>query len=118
MIRCSRASNVASCRCPSFFLSETASTDTYTLSLHDALPIFFATGSIVGATLAPDMSLATVPLSMYVLGRSEEHTSELQSRRDLVCRLLLEKKKKRPDEVDRLRGLSPQEVSPAGVLRA
>src|SRR5699024_11365157 len=78
-----------------FFLFRTASPhDIYTLSLHDALPIstsIFTSGS-PGKTSIPvckgiDKSI------IYIQGRSEEHTSELQSRFDLVCRLLLEKKK-------------------------
>src|SRR5439155_24249713 len=97
-----------------FFLTETATTDIYTLSLHDALPIWgtgygqadrFADArqparpararpdgrrrlARVCAALRPQ-GLPVVP----ALGRSEEHTSELQSRGHLVCRLLLEKKK-------------------------
>src|SRR5947199_8972212 len=74
-----------------FFFNYTATTEIYTLSLHDALPICKIqdlkgkTGQ-VGATFgsAPDVALRF---------RSEEHTSELQSLRHLVCRLLLEKKK-------------------------
>src|SRR6266536_6622802 len=66
-----------------FFFNDTATTEIYTLSLHDALPIFRVWG-----TWCPDMG-ARFPKR----GRSEEHTSELQSRVDLVCRLLLEKKK-------------------------
>src|SRR5690606_40790031 len=96
---------------PSLFLNDTATTEIYTLSLHDALPIW--SGACIrglrglpcgrrdgcsrwsppccqppghaapnGATVAQDQ-------------RSEEHTSELQSRENLVCRLLLEKKKKK-----------------------
>src|SRR6266536_6306263 len=68
-----------------FFFTDTATTEIYTLSLHDALPI---SRRIV---VAPSWRCApSVPLPW----RSEEHTSELQSRVDLVCRLLLEKKKR------------------------
>src|SRR6266576_7362526 len=68
-----------------FFFNDTATTEIYTLSLHDALPIF-------GRNLRICLQrLRRVP---QCGPRSEEHTSELQSRRDLVCRLLLEKKKK------------------------
>src|SRR5690349_22064709 len=82
-----------------FFFNDTATTEIYTLSLHDALPIsstplkrtkdsFWLTD---GATHRP-----VIEKSPLANGRrSEEHTSELQSRRDLVCRLLLEKKKKK-----------------------
>src|SRR3712207_9246974 len=82
-----------------FFFNDTATTEIYTLSLHDALPILMlvflgeqrkqassATSCRVGSRLncvAPATS-----------ARSEEHTSELQSRQYLVCRLLLEKKKR------------------------
>src|SRR5215469_18961064 len=67
-----------------FFFNDTATTEIYTLSLHDALPISAVTW--VFATVALEYCVPFPP-------RSEEHTSELQSRRDLVCRLLLEKKK-------------------------
>src|SRR5438270_12661465 len=74
-----------------FFFNDTATTEIYTLSLHDALPIslpslmaLHVTGFRSG-TLAPESQTS----------RSEEHTSELQSQSNLVCRLLLEKKKKK-----------------------
>src|SRR6266496_6419479 len=70
--------------CFFFFFNDTATTEIYTLSLHDALPI-----STTAYWKPPQ-----VPSSGWRRSRSEEHTSELQSRRDLVCRLLLEKKKK------------------------
>src|SRR5690349_22399289 len=84
-----------------FFFNDTATTEIYTLSLHDALPIFHldAAGRLVAAAgIGPGNSIARdVKLAeMLISRRSEEHTSELQSRRDLVCRLLLEKKKKHP----------------------
>src|SRR5438874_10459524 len=70
-----------------FFFNDTATTEIYTLSLHDALPICSRRRCRgVPSPLLPHQSEP----SQY---RSEEHTSELQSRRDLVCRLLLEKKK-------------------------
>src|SRR5215813_15505913 len=71
-----------------FFFNDTATTEIYTLSLHDALPI---SGRRV------DRSDRGVPdaIARPVGARSEEHTSELQSRPHLVCRLLLEKKKKK-----------------------
>src|SRR6267143_6629617 len=68
-----------------FFFNDTATTEIYTLSLHDALPIF----SPWSRRPLP----ATPPCSSRAR-RSEEHTSELQSQFHLVCRLLLEKKKK------------------------
>src|SRR3712207_7145310 len=93
-----------------FFFNDTATTEIYTLSLHDALPILDLL-----AEVAQVLEERQVPLDLEVgdedelrdrervlarrardrlaLGRSEEHTSELQSRQYLVCRLLLEKKK-------------------------
>src|SRR5438067_11098325 len=76
-----------------FFFNDTATTEIYTLSLHDALPISRIAGQSVADRGPPgDRRLARALRGD--LGRSEEHTSELQSRFDLVCRLLLEKKKK------------------------
>src|SRR3712207_7492810 len=79
-----------------FFFNDTATTEIYTLSLHDALPILpRADGSLeVVETIA--LPLDVVPVAIEHddgMVRSEEHTSELQSRQYLVCRLLLEKKK-------------------------
>src|SRR5205809_7270915 len=71
-----------------FFFNDTAPTEIYTLSLHDALPIFPAGAGSGPASGRDPAAGARGP-------RSEEHTSELQSRLHLVCRLLLEKKKKR-----------------------
>src|SRR2546430_12439077 len=78
-----------------FFFNDTATTEIYTLSLHDALPI----SCPVAVKVAPrstsfGVSLLTTP-SIFRWTRSEEHTSELQSQSNLVCRLLLEKKKDR-----------------------
>src|SRR6266511_6327293 len=67
-----------------FFFNDTATTEIYTLSLHDALPI---------SPKSPPPSCTTRPPARGSRARSEEHTSELQSRENLVCRLLLEKKK-------------------------
>src|SRR3970040_3185338 len=72
--------------CSFFFFNDTATTEIYTLSLHDALPIW---GSRPGRSR--DRGGACPPPGE---ARSEEHTSELQSPMYLVCRLLLEKKKK------------------------
>src|SRR2546425_4590860 len=76
-----------------FFFNDTATTEIYTLSLHDALPIFAQPHGMVlrdrarsGPARSPARALVAGP-------RSEEHTSELQSLAYLVCRLLLEKKK-------------------------
>src|SRR3712207_7785104 len=93
-----------------FFFNDTATTEIYTLSLHDALPIYQCRNDwhgtlypivpgheIIGEVTAigPDVSRHKVG-DIVAVGtiRSEEHTSELQSRQYLVCRLLLEKKKK------------------------
>src|SRR2546422_8397310 len=82
-----------------FFFNDTATTEIYTLSLHDALPIFPARPreSQARGKLGPDAArrASAIPsASRSRIARSEEHTSELQSRLHLVCRLLLEKKKK------------------------
>src|SRR2546421_3361225 len=69
-----------------FFFNDTATTEIYTLSLHDALPIYEGGNS-------GGHALDGVTVAAFLYERSEEHTSELQSRSDLVCRLLLEKKK-------------------------
>src|SRR3712207_8906054 len=96
-----------------FFFNDTATTEIYTLSLHDALPILadVAQGEVVAAAALLGLLRVVEVLEGAPLGqlhvdgsgharralvalRSEEHTSELQSRQYLVCRLLLEKKKK------------------------
>src|SRR2546422_11725515 len=86
-----------------FFFNDTATTEIYTLSLHDALPISLPSRSLTNASFVPSgdhagqSSVAALFVSRIWFvpsARSEEHTSELQSRLHLVCRLLLEKKKK------------------------
>src|SRR5260221_2388948 len=90
-----------------FFFNDTATTEIYTLSLHDALPISDKNTN-VNHTLAPWVIFHGSShfgtrhwhgrvnfLCQWRVPRSEEHTSELQSHSDLVCRLLLEKKKKK-----------------------
>src|SRR3712207_8087729 len=96
-----------------FFFNDTATTEIYTLSLHDALPICHLRGAFVvlardplaahdrepqcGEVVRADLHVADRHAGARTPGRrrrSEEHTSELQSRQYLVCRLLLEKKKK------------------------
>src|SRR3712207_6882797 len=95
-----------------FFFNDTATTEIYTLSLHDALPIWVerrparvparpgpelevqvAAAGVAGLADRADLLPGVDPVAD--LERSEEHTSELQSRQYLVCRLLLEKKKTR-----------------------
>src|SRR5688572_31118917 len=78
----------------SFFFNDTATTEIYTLSLHDALPILVAAGAAGPPAAAPAPAPAR-PAPAAPRHRSEEHTSELQSQSNLVCRLLLEKKKER-----------------------
>src|SRR5688572_32419042 len=93
-----------------FFFNDTATTEIYTLSLHDALPISMMnlvghtqqqlqqkTQNLVRALRSPGVrgQWGEVQLRKVVELRSEEHTSELQSQSNLVCRLLLEKKKKK-----------------------
>src|SRR5947199_6758487 len=81
-----------------FFFNDPATTEIYTLSLHDALPIS-SPRILVVVVLALSLLTAMMPAASAgkLPTRSEEHTSELQSLRHLVCRLLLEKKKKRLD---------------------
>src|SRR3712207_7119694 len=97
-----------------FFFNDTATTEIYTLSLHDALPIFDRVAARDGEGAVLDLAVEARPVrrrhadAVRARGqaervrpvrlraravRSEEHTSELQSRQYLVCRLLLEKKK-------------------------
>src|SRR5262245_64794287 len=75
-----------------FFFNDPATTEIYTLSLHDALPISFRRRL---PRPTPRRLAARPRRAPRPVGRSEEHTSELQSLRHLVCRLLLEKKKKK-----------------------
>src|SRR5260370_21134223 len=92
-----------------FFFNDTATTEIYTLSLHDALPIsrtefrrrgsssWHAPGAAPSSSVRPGKHGRTSIAPADAAGqraRSEEHTSELQSHLNLVCRLLLEKKKK------------------------
>src|SRR3989442_6117204 len=79
-----------------FFFNDTATTEIYTLSLHDALPISARQGRAAHRRSAIEAARPAVPPDAAGgrrADRSEEHTSELQSRPHLVCRLLLEKKK-------------------------
>src|SRR3712207_8950243 len=86
-----------------FFFNDTATTEIYPLSLHDALPIstiglLWVEGVVVTAVLLFGLGVGwnvsfVAATGQLVDARSEEHTSEIQSRQYLVCRLLLEKKK-------------------------
>src|SRR5258708_18288013 len=87
---------------PYFFFNDTATTEIYTLSLHDALPISWlvAEPTTISPVLTPVSAFTRTTWIMFTVmpldenpSRSEEHTSELQSPDHLVCRLLLEKKK-------------------------
>src|SRR2546427_9399064 len=79
-----------------FFFNDTATTEIYTLSLHDALPISHAVKKGEKPTCQPtDSCPRNGNAGSRRSTRSEEHTSELQSQSNLVCRLLLEKKKKK-----------------------
>src|SRR5258707_3556581 len=98
-----------------FFFNDTATTEIYTLSLHDALPIlmsFQAASAVALAISAVRRSvgnLCTTPPGTSCRQRSEEHTSELQSRQYLVCRLLLEKKR---------HGHTPAEIASVSYIHA
>src|SRR5260370_39225717 len=102
------------CSHVSFFFNDTATTEIYTLSLHDALPIFrkrvkdmtqngqpfnwavahlILIGGLAGAGIRAFLTTGALFARSAIPKRSEEHTSELQSHLNLVCRLLLEKKK-------------------------
>src|SRR2546430_17720514 len=92
--------------CIFFFFNDTATTEIYTLSLHDALPISKAEeeiARIVGYAMTRGGASAFLETLTDTVGgritRSEEHTSELQSQSNLVCRLLLEKKKYTPHTI-------------------
>src|SRR5258705_12955073 len=78
-----------------FFFNDTATTEIYTLSLHDALPIcdIVLLRALLDRRQLGHQAQRHGQAFQLVVGRSEEHTSELQSLRHLVCRLLLEKKK-------------------------
>src|SRR5258707_2557365 len=90
-----------------FFFNDTATTEIYTLSLHDALPIFTDRRVDGGAVVPRHVHEAGQPQVV----RSEEHTSELQSRQYLVCRLLLEKKKDKNEAISAIRYRYPSNVA-------
>src|SRR2546430_5239775 len=90
-----------------FFFNDTATTEIYTLSLHDALPIWMSSvtrSTSIRNNPRPSCAPSTRPRRGRSRGpaartRSEEHTSELQSQSNLVCRLLLEKKKEHTSQL-------------------
>src|SRR3712207_7207023 len=105
-----------------FFFNDTATTEIYTLSLHDALPISsrsYGSRRATSTTRAPAESMRLISSACCgfwaIALRSEEHTSELQSRQYLVCRLLLEKKKIHPRHLQ-LRMNLHSALSPTSVL--
>src|SRR2546427_6997482 len=99
-----------------FFFNDTATTEIYTLSLHDALPIWDGVkDSTVFSYRLPEAMPVTIQVSdeqsRLLRTRSEEHTSELQSQSNLVCRLLLEKKKKQqPDPIKQISTITTVEA--------
>src|SRR5262249_58176024 len=99
-----------------FFFNDTAPPEISTLSLHDALPIWaivaLARPSLRASCAGWPFSSAGVAASC---ARSEEHTSELQSLTNLVCRLLLEKKKQNRDSSQARRGASRRACTPAPI---
>src|SRR5690606_40232689 len=102
-----------------FFFNDTPTTQIYTLSLHDALPISCEIVSSECRSPAPGASLNDVLHDR--VHRSEEHTSELQSRENLVCRLLLEKKKKKEnnnDNIDKIAQKNPDKSTEDNVTAA
>src|SRR5256885_17022409 len=92
-----------------FFFNDTATTEIYTLSLHDALPISGTPPLLIPARHPYTVGSYTV-IPQHL--RSEEHTSELQSPCNLVCRLLLEKKKSQHDLLTTRRDQSSVPVRP------
>src|SRR2546430_10910139 len=86
-----------------FFFNDTATPEIYTLSLHDALPISRRMRELLGRLFQVDFLKGLA----VTFRRSEEHTSELQSQSNIVCRLLLEKKKE----------CRPSALSPAPTFR-
>src|SRR5438034_8718566 len=98
-----------------FFFNDTATTEIYTLSLHDALPIFL--GTLAKSKHVEELTRQVEGMSPTEFARvleqvrSEEHTSELQSHSDLVCRLLLEEKKKKTKNNKTLKIQRPEQTT-------
>src|SRR2546425_7942339 len=96
-----------------FFFNDTATTEIYTLSLHDALPIWRWRRRSARGDPAPPHPRSPPGCSPSVAAgarRSEEHTSELQSLAYLVCRLLLEKKKKKIQHIGEVQSVSIEQT--------
>src|SRR2546427_5870751 len=108
--------------CFFFFFNDTATTEIYTLSLHDALPIltrrlcsWMFSGYVLCMSPQRRMNFIWDRYAKKFIrrwGRSEEHTSELQSQSNLVCRLLLEKKKKERHHGKQQRNKSSDAICP------
>src|SRR5256885_11556464 len=102
-----------------FFFNDTATTEIYTLSLHDALPISSSCRSSIPCSLSRAAKRGSrgqershrARASRAHHARSEEHTSELQSPCNLVCRLLLEKKKNNTQQVEHILDKSVQHTA-------
>src|SRR5947207_12580889 len=92
-----------------FLFNDPSTTEIYTLSLHDALPIYLL-HELESVQHAAEARLRIGHDRLQPV-RSEEHTSELQSHSDLVCRLLLEKKKKLPIPFHMVNGSTPSRSS-------
>src|SRR5215510_2041523 len=93
-----------------FFFNDTATTEIYTLSLHDALPIS-GQGGFRPAGIGRTVLRCVAPHGL----RSEEHTSELQSRGHIVCRLRLEKKKRSSASISIASRVSPRRVGSSAI---
>src|SRR2546429_6621256 len=100
-----------------FFFNDTATTEIYTLSLHDALPILHGVSPVEDHAGGRGISSGPPGPSRisHPRARSEEHTSELQSRLQLVCRLLLEKKKILEQQNPPSRSLQSYYCTPRGA---
>src|SRR5688572_31092725 len=97
----------------SFFFNDPATTEIYTLSLHDALPICPRRSPALSAHSSS--ARATSSRGLGAPGRDRKNTSELQSQSNLVCRLLLEKKKQSKDDY---RGARRESTRPRREFRA
>src|SRR5688572_31693283 len=101
------------------FSHETPTTESYTLSLHDALPIlsgYAGVSAIRKGALHVRLPFLSRAPRTTTSSRSEEHTSELQSQSNLVCRLLLEKKKKPVHDALRFDAFTPVDEYPELVV--
>src|SRR2546427_8915971 len=100
-----------------FFFNDTATTEIYTLSLHDALPISTAYANARNRNGLLPWPAYAASIALRPRTRSEEHTSELQSQSNLVCRLLLEKKKKKKSSKPKTGSLTSAEHKTTSAAR-